>query len=129
MWDGAAYGRVENYNLVGEGDSARTQFFLPNRNIGASSIAVRTANQATGVTSNWLASSSNSWPYSMNATPGILTFANSANTIPASGHDLMAIYGCRYRCIFEPSGITMTEIARGVYRMDLKLAETAFIDP
>lgn len=123
LWDGGQWGTINNYALAGEGDSSRRDFFLPNRYVGVGSIAIRTANQATGATSNWAASSSNSWPYSLNANPGVLVFANSSNTIPASGHDLMAIYACRYRCVFETGGIKMSNISRGLFTAELKLME------
>jgi len=126
LWDGGAWGTVQNNNLVGEGDGSRRDFFLPNRYIGVGSLAVRTVNQTTGVTSNWAASSANSWPYSLNATPGLVFFANSSNTLPASGHDLAVIYACRYRCVFEPGGIKMSNIARGLFTVDLKLIEVPF---
>ena len=123
LWNGDVYGEVRNYSLISEGDTSRRDFFIPNRYIGASSVAVRTVNQATGATSNWAASSSNSWPYSLNANPGILSFANSTNTIPASGHDLQAIWGCQYRCVFEPSGIRISNFTQGLYQADLTLWE------
>ena len=128
LWNGDIYGSIANYNLVGEGDGSRTQFFLANRYIGAGSLAVQTVNQATGVSSNWVVSSSNSWPYSLNAVPGVVTFANSTNTIPASGHDFHARWANQYRCLFSPEGLTVTHFARGLYRVELMLFETLFTD-
>ena len=125
FWDGGPWGDVQNMSLVGEGDTNRRQFFLGNRNVGASSIAVQTLRAA--VSSAWLASSTNGWPYSLTAAAGVLTFANSSNTIPASGDDVMARWGCTYRCVFEPGGITIENRYRGVYSVELKLAETALI--
>lgn len=123
IWNGGTWGAIENYSLMGEGDGSRRDFYLPNRYIGINSISIRTANQATGVTSDWAASSSNSWPYSLNANPGLILFANSTNTIPASGHDFMAAYSCYYRCVFEQGGLKMGNVSRGLFVVDLKLME------
>jgi hypothetical protein len=128
FWDGGQYGTIDARNLIREGDGSQTQFFIPNRYIGVGSLAVFTVNQATGVASAWAASSSNSWPYSLNATPGIVAFANSSNTIPASGHDFCAAYACKFRVIFEPGGIKVSQRARGVWMADLTLIEVPFTD-
>ena len=128
MWDGGPHGAINNFNLIGEGvGNSQREFFLPNRNIGAGSISIRTVNQVTQATSNWAASSSNSWPYSLNPGPGIIMFANSTNTIPASGHDVHAIYGCRYRVFFSPDGIRENQIAAGLWTADIELIETALL--
>ena len=124
FWDGGPWGDIQNQSLVGEGDSQRRQFFLGNRNVGASSIAVQTAR--LGVTSAWATSSTNGWPYSLTAVAGVVSFANSTNTIPASGDDVMARWGCTYRCHFSPGGIKITNQWRGVYSVELELTETAF---
>ena len=124
FWDGGPWGDIQNMNLVGEGDSQRRQFFLGNRNIGASSVAVQTLRGA--VSSAWATSSANGWPYSVTAIAGVVTFANSTNTIPASGDDVMSRWGCTYRCHFEPGGIAIRNEHRGVYSVELKLTETAF---
>ena len=127
LWDGGMYGAVTNPQLVGEGDGSRRDFFLPNRYIGSGSLTVYSRNQATGVTSTWVAASVNGWPTSLNATPGLVMFANSSNTIPASGHDFYAAWACQYRCVFEPGGIKIGNFARGLYRADLKLTEISLI--
>ena len=124
FWDGGPWGDVQNMSLVGEGDSQRQQFFLGNRNVGASSVAVQTLRGA--VSSAWATSSANGWPYSVTAVAGVVTFANSANTIPKSGDDVMARWGCNYRCHFEPSGIMIRSEHRGVFSAELRLIETAF---
>jgi hypothetical protein len=126
LWNGGPYGRTENYNLFGEGNGARRQFFLPNRYVGAGSLALQSRNQVTAATSNWATSSSNSWPWSLNPTPGVVTTANSTNTIVLSGHDLYAQYGCQYRVLFEPGGIEFSEYARNVFKAQFKLIETLF---
>lgn len=128
LWNGDIYGSVANPNLVGEGDDSRRDFFLPVRYVGAGSLTIYTRNQATGVTSTWVAASANAWPYSLNPNPGLVTFANSANTIPASGHDFYAAWGNQYRCLFSPEGLTVTHFARGLYRVELSLFETLFTD-
>jgi hypothetical protein len=120
-WNGGEYGRVENYNLVDEGDGVDRTFYLPNRYVGAGSIAVRTVNQATGVASNWTVG------YSLSPDAGILTFGNSASTIPLSGHDIQAKYGCVYRVNFEPGGIKTQDIAAGVYAAEIVLTENVLI--
>jgi len=125
FWDGGPFGSIEDFRLIGEGDSARRDFFLANRNVGAGSISVQTLRGA--VSSAWAASSSNAWPYSLTAAAGVITFANSTNTIPASGDDVMAKWGCRYRCLFEPNGIKVTNQHRGVYSVELRLTESAII--
>lgn len=124
FWDGGPWGDVQNMSLVGEGDSQRRDFFLGNRNVGAGSISVQTLRGA--VSSAWATSSANGWPYSLTAVAGVVSFANSTNTIPASGDDVMARWGCRYRCHFEPDGIVIENEHRGVFSVELKLTETAF---
>ena len=126
LWDGAGYGSVDNFSLIGEGDSARREFFLGNRNIGTGSVAVQTFRPANGLSSAWAASSTNAWPYSLTAGAGVITFANSSNTIPASGDDVNARWGCNYRCHFAPEGIKVTNQWRGVYSVELILTETAY---
>lgn len=125
FWDGGPFGAIEDFRLLAEGDSARRDFFLGNRNIGTGSIAVQTTR--AGVASAWAASSSNAWPYSLTAAAGVLTFANSTNTTPASGDDVMARWGCVYRCHFAPDGIKITNAYRGVYSVELKLTESALV--
>ena len=123
FWDGGPFGDVQNQSLIGEGDSQRRQFFLGNRNVGASSVAVQTLRAA--VSSAWATSSVNGWPYSLSATAGVVTFANSTNTTPSSGDDVMARWGCTYRCHFAPDGIVITNEHRGVFSVELILQETA----
>ena len=125
FWDGGPFGSIEDFRLVGEGDGTRRDFFLGNRNVGAGSIAVQTLRGA--VSSAWAASSSNAWPYSLTAAAGVITFANSTNTIPASGDDVMARWGCTYRVLFAPEGIKVTNQYRGVYSVELKLTESAIM--
>ena len=128
LWDGGMYGAVTNPQLAGEGDGSRRDFFLPNRYIGAGSLTVYTRNQATGVTSTWAVASANGWPTSLNATPGLVTFANSTNTIPVSGHDFYAAWGNQYRCIFEPDGIRVSLAHKGpLFEADLKLMELSLV--
>lgn len=124
FWDGGPFGDIQNQSLIGEGDSQRRQFFLGNRNVGASSVAAQTLRGA--VSSAWATSSANGWPYSVSAVAGVVTFASSTNTIPASGDDVMARWGCAYRCHFEPGGISVRNEHRGVYSVELILQETAF---
>jgi len=128
LWDGGMYGAVKNPNLVGEGDGSRRDFFLPNRYIGAGSLTVYSRNQATGVTSTWAVSSTNGWPTSLSPIPGLVTFANSSNTIPASGHDFYAAWANQYRCVFLPEGIKINQFAKGpLFRADLKLMEVPLV--
>lgn len=128
LWNGGPWGTVENYNLVAEGDGATRLFYLPNRVITAASLALRTFRPSTSATSNWATSSSNSWPFSLSANAGALSFANSSNTIPVSGDDLMAAYACRYLCLFEPGGIKLEQISArggGLWKGAIKLREIA----
>lgn len=122
-FDGGPYATVRNYSRFAEGTGSKRQFYLPNRYITATSFSFQTQNQDTLATSNWLASSTNGWPSSLNADIGVLTFANSTNTIPASGHDLRAIYACKYRCFFEPDGFEIAEFAAGLFRCELRISE------
>lgn len=124
FWNGGPFGDVQNMSLVGEGNSQRREYFLGNRNVGAGSVSVQTLRGA--VSSAWATSSTNGWPYSVTAVAGAITFANSANTVPSSGDDVMARWGCNYRVHFEPGGITMRNEHRGVYSVELILQETAF---
>ena len=121
LWDGGQYGRVENFSLVGEGDGARRQYFLPNRYIGASSLEVRTLRPSTGATSAWATTA-----YSLNATPGILVFHAGASTTPTSGDDVQARWANQYRVLFEPDGIRVSEMARNLFTVELALRETMF---
>ena len=121
LWDGGQYGRVENFSLVGEGDGAKRQFFLPNRYIGASSLEVRTLRPSTGVTSAWATST-----YSLNATPGIVVFNSGGASTPASGDDVQARWANQYRVFFEPGGIKVGEVARNLFEVELTLRETTF---
>ena len=127
LWNGCNYGYLENFIMIAEGDGARRQFFTPDRYIGANSFELKTENQATGTQSTWTASS-NGWPFSLNPNPGIVTFANSANTIPLSGHDILTKYGNQYRVFFEPRGFIMREIAGNVYACQAKLQEAEIFD-
>lgn len=116
MFSGMKFGAIEDYHLFAEGDGAQTQFFLPNRYIGAGSFSIQTRNQVTLATSVWLTSA-----YSVTLTPGIVTFGA---TIPSSGHDIEAKYACQYRCVFEPDGFKISEFTYNVYRSaSLKLRE------
>ena len=123
-WNGGAWGTVEHFNLIGEGDGSRRGFLLPNRRINPTSISMRTLRSTTGATSIWIASSINGWPYALNAVAGAITFADSSNTIPLSGDDIQAIYACNYACVFEPDGLRMEEMDRGLWRTSLRLRET-----
>lgn len=113
MFDGGPYATIRNYNLFGEGDGGTTQFFIPNRYITATSFSIQSENQSTLATSIW------STGYSLNPNPGIVTFTSA----PSSGHDLKAIYACRYRCFFEPDGLKFSEFASNLFKVTLKLEE------
>lgn len=112
------YNTVENFQRVATADGVTTQFFLPNRwigaNTGANSLSLQTRNQATQATSQWSTSA-----YSVNVNPGILLFS----TIPSSGFDIEAKWSCTYRLVFDPDGMKIAEWARGVYRAELNLRE------
>lgn len=123
LFSGGPYATIENYNLFGEGDGVQRQFYVPNRYLNVNSFRIQTQNQVTATTSEWAASSSNSWPFSLNATPGIVTFANSTPTIPLSGHDVQAKFSCQYRCVFEPDGFKIEEVARNIYKANITLQE------
>jgi len=123
FWDGGEWGRVDDYNLVGEGDSTKRIFYLPNRFIGASSFQLRTLRPSTGATSAWASG------YALEATAGRVTFNNSTNTIPRSGDDVQARYAFNYHLRFAPDGLVIEEIARGIYLAELDLIENTLIDP
>jgi len=110
------YNTVENYQRFSStAQSGVTQFFLPNRYIGASSFSLQTRNQVTQTTSIWSTAA-----YSLMPTPGILLFPSAVS----SGHDLEAKYAVDgYRVVFEPDGLKVSEWARGVYRVELNLRE------
>lgn len=115
MFSGMKFGAVEDYHLFAEGNGSQTQFFLPNRYIGAGSFSIQSRNQATLATSVWLASA-----YSLTPVPGIMAF----NVVPSSGHDMEAKYACQYRCVFEPDGFKISEFTYNVYKSaNLKLRE------
>lgn len=120
-WDGGEYGRLDNYVVVGEGDGAARQFYLPNRYVGADSISVQTLRRASGVTSAWTSG------FSLSPVEGILTFANSVNTIPATSDDVMARYGCVYRLNFARDGLRTQEAAAGVYVAEVTLIENVLV--
>lgn len=124
FWDGHPYNRLENYQSIAEADGARREFFTINRQIDANSFALRTLRPSTQVTSSW-PSSTNGWPYSLTAVAGIVTFANSTNTIPASGDDVQAISAHTYKVVFDPEEVKVEEFARGLFRANLKLKEFA----
>ena len=126
FWSGYPYNTVENFQTFDEGVTGKLQFYLPNRNIGASSLRVQTRNPSTGATSLWVVGSANGWPYSLNPTPGIISFSDSASTIPVSGADIQAIYACQYRVTFEPDGFKTSLFAGGMlWRAQLKLRESS----
>lgn len=122
-WDGFPYNMVNTYQLFAEGTGVHTLFYLPNRQIGTSSIALQSLRPSTGATSNWAVSSDNGWPYSLNAAIGQVVFANSSNTIPVSGDDIRAAYACDYLCLFDPNGLRLEAIGGDLYRATLKLRE------
>lgn len=123
FWDGFPYNTVNTYQLAAEGNGTSRLFYLPNRYIGASSIAIQTLRPSTGATSNWATSSANGWPWSLNATIGQMSFANSSNTIPVSGDDICAAYACTYLCYFDPNGLRLEAVGGGLYKATLKLNE------
>ena len=118
FWDGGPYQRVENYVVIAEGDGVSRQFFLPNRWIGTGSLAVQTQNFLTAATSQW-----STGAYSLNATPGIITFNNSSNTIPASGDDIMAKWANKYRVRFIPPGVEWAEHRHNLFKTQFSLVE------
>ena len=110
-FDGAyAWSHISTLSLVAEADGARKDFYLPNRNIDTNSITVAVFNGATH---------SITTAYSLNATPGIISFT----TAPSSGHDIEASHGHKYKCMFEPDGFKIDEFAVGVWRCQIKLRE------
>ncbi len=109
------YNTVENYQRFATAEFSQTQFFLPNRYIGANSFSLQSRNQNTLATSAWATNA-----YSLMPTPGILLFPSA----PSSGTDLEAKYAVDgYRVVFEPDGLKVSEWARGVYRVELNLRE------
>jgi hypothetical protein len=117
FYDGGPYAQVEDFRLFGEGNGGQRQFYLPNRYVGAGSLAVQTQNQATGTTSLWTAT------YSLNPTIGLVTFNPSTATTPNSGHDVMAKWACKYRVRFDGDGFKESEFAKNIYKVELKLEE------
>ncbi len=132
LYDGGPYASIQTFQIFAEGDGSKRQFFLPNRYIGsvvsggalgsfANSFQFQSQNQITGTTSTWPTNQ-----YSLNPIPGILTTNNTSATTVASGHDLLAMYSCNYRCVFDPDGIKMDEIYKGIFRVQLNLTEVPF---
>ena len=128
FFDGGPWGRMENFVLIGEGNTSNRQFFIPNRYIGTGSLRIQTENQTTLATSDWAVNSTNGWPYSLSAIPGVVTFANSGNTIPGSGFDVKAKWGCKYRVLFPPDGIKVSALPGEARRIELTLLETLLTD-
>jgi len=114
FWDGGRWGTMENYQIFGEADGVRTSYFLPNRYVGAGSIAVQSFRPSTGANSNWTTA------YSLTPNAGVVTFT----TAPVSGDDLLAKYGCKYRVNFEPEQLVTEEVAAGLYKISLRLIES-----
>lgn len=112
FWFDGTYGwsHLESYQLVGEGDGSKTQFFLPNRNIDANSISVAIFD---GTTTSATAA------YSLTPTPGLLTF----DTAPDSGDDILASHWHKYKCVFEPDGLKINQIPGGLFTCQLILRE------
>lgn len=113
------YNTVENYQRFAYATGSMSQFFLPNRYIGANSFSLQSRNLNTQATSIWATNA-----YSLMATPGIILFPSS----PSSGHDLEAKYSCQYRLVFDPDGLKTSEWARGVYRTEFNLTEVFIFD-
>jgi hypothetical protein len=118
FYNGGAYGSIDDYNFVNEADGVRKDFLLANRYVGANSIAVRTLRPSTGATSNTTA-------YSLNASPGLITF----NTAPASGDYVQAKYANVYRCNFSPEGLQLDQIATDIYTAQFDLIENPIVTP
>lgn len=127
LWDGGPWGTVTTLQTFSEGDGTGRVHRLPNRNIGVGSLAVRTLNRSTAATSDWAANSSNGWPYSLSATAGVVTFANSSNTVPATGTDVQARYGCQYRVFFPPDGLVLRKPRPNLYTAEFDLVEATFL--
>lgn len=113
------YNHVEDFQLIGEGNGSKTQFYVPNHYIGANSFQFRSVNQQTLVASTWATTA-----YSLNATPGVVT---TSGTAVASGHDAYALWANQYRCVFEVDGIKISEFNRQIFRAELRIIETPFI--
>ncbi len=119
LFDGTVYNSKTTFTLFGEGDSVRTEFFLPNRYVNASSYQIRTKSQTTLATSLWLNTA-----YSLTSVPGgVVQFFPFVTTIPASQTDIEALYANQYRCLFDPETFKMREIAKGLFSCELSLLE------
>lgn len=111
FWDGGYHGYVSSLQLIGEGNGARVDFFLHNRNIDPNSITIGIFN---GVTTSITTA------FSLYAVAGAISLA----TAPVSGHDILAAHAHKFKCVFEPDGYKMEEIYSGVWRAELTLRET-----
>lgn len=112
FWDGGYHGYVSSLQLIGEGNGARTDFFLPNRHIDANSITVGIYNGTT---------TSITTAFSLYAVPGVISFASA----PGNGHDVLASHAHKYKVVFDPDGGFKTEeIYSGVWRGELIFRET-----
>lgn len=117
FWDGGEFGRVEDYQIVDEGNGVKNKMFLPNRYVGTGSISVQTRRPSTGASSVWASG------FSLIPDAGFLQFG----TVVVSGDEVYAKYGCRYNVCFAPEGIRVEEIAPAVYRAEIVLIENALV--
>jgi len=114
-WNGGEFGAVENYCLIGVADGRSTAYYLPNRNLNASSFSARMLTTDTGVTSITTDYTLRTW--------GQVDFG----TAPSSGQEIYAKWACNYLVNFDPNGLKMEQIARNVYKTQFTLTENALV--
>jgi hypothetical protein len=114
FWDGGRWGHMTNYQIFGEADGVRAQYLLPDRYVHQNSLSVQTYRPSTGASSNWASG------YNLNTNAGLVTFL----TIPVSGDDILAKYGCKYRVHFDPEQFVTEEVAAGLYTVQLRLIQS-----
>ena len=116
LWDGGPFGAVNNLHLVGLGDGATRTFYLPNRQINASSFSAGTRSP-TGTSSTWATGT-----YSLNAVPGIVTYSAA----PLINHDALAQWACDYLVFFDEDGIAIRTNNNNAYFVELRLTESLY---
>ena len=111
FYDGGLWGQISSFNLIGEGDGTRTEFFLQNRNIDTNSISIAIDDGAARSVTT---------AFSLNDIPGVIAF----DTSPQSGDDILSATGHKYRVLFAPEGLKIVQFTKGVWRAQLNLRET-----
>lgn len=102
-WSGDIWGTPSTPLLVGFGDGAQTEFFLPNRHI-------------TNIPEAYVDGALASPQPSVDSAPGLLTFASPVGV----GARITAQYTCRYKVVFADADAVLNEsyIAEALFRYE-----------